>query len=150
MRTIDGKGKEKSVTIVDKRQDKNDAINGNGRNTINNKSVDKNSILSNDKPTPKLSEKAKSISIEKPKLNIPEQVVIKPIDKENKSVSKPDSKPTVTPKSDTKVSTSVKTTDKSEDKTMATKPPMPIEKTPSKVRLKLTLFRHFKFFFKCD
>ncbi|CAB3246201.1 unnamed protein product [Arctia plantaginis] len=133
VRTIDGKAKEKSVTIVDKRQEKNDSTNGNGRNTLNSKPVDKNPILNNDKPITKLaSEKAKSISIEKPKLNIPEEVVIKPIDKESKSTAKQESKPTATVKSETKVPEKEKT-EKIEDKTMATKPPMPFDKTPSKL-----------------
>ncbi|CAB3220414.1 unnamed protein product [Arctia plantaginis] len=133
VRTIDGKAKEKSVTIVDKRQEKNDSSNGNGRNTLNSKPVDKNPILNNDKPITKLaSEKAKSISIEKPKLNIPEEVVIKPIDKESKSTAKQESKPTATVKSEAKVPEKEKT-EKIEDKTMATKPPMPFDKTPSKL-----------------
>lgn len=154
VRTIDDKAKEKSVTIVDKRDQKNGPTKANS--TVNNKSVEKNSLANKDKPVTKVvNEKpaAKAAPVEKPKLKIPDEVVIKPIEKEPKpdpKVLKAETKPSPakaepkTPaKAEPKPSTPVKAetkpvaaklADKSED-TMATKPPMPLDKSPAKVRI---------------
>lgn len=85
VRTIDDKAKEKSVTIVDRKPDKNGTAKTN--NTVNNKANDK--------------------------------VATNSINKETKA---------------TKVAEPPKVEEKVEEKTkMATKPPTPLEKTPSKV-----------------
>lgn len=128
VRTIDDKAKEKSVTIVDRRQEKNGPT-----KTNSSLGADKSAVSSKDKPQAKsINEKAAKVSvIEKPKLNIPEEVVIKPIEKEtNKPNSKTDPKPSVS-KAEAKLAD--KSSEKKEDKTMATKPPMPVEKTPAKL-----------------
>ncbi|XP_035447856.2 ABC transporter F family member 4 isoform X2 [Spodoptera frugiperda] len=147
VRTIDDKAKEKSVTIVDKRPEKNGPTKANS--TVNDKPVVNNKVTSkdtkpvtkvvNDKPAPKA-------AAEKPVPKAPEKVVLKPVEKvELKPVppkeepkpapAKQDSKPTKvepkTPVSKPEPKASEKAVEKSESTDMATKPPL--EKTPSKL-----------------
>lgn len=120
VRTIDDKAKEKSVTIVDRRPEKNGTTKANSsvndKSSLSSKDAKPVTKVLNDKPVPK--------TVEKPAPKAPEKVVIKPISSE-----KAETKPTPA-KSDAKPISTEKAT---EDKVMATKPPL--EKTPSKVRM---------------
>ncbi|KAH9632407.1 hypothetical protein HF086_011379, partial [Spodoptera exigua] len=149
VRTIDDKAKEKSVTIVDKRPEKNGPTKANS--PVNDKAVNNNKITSkdtkpvtkvvNDKPAPKA-------AAEKPIPKAPEKVVLKPVEKVElkPTPAKEDPKPATTkqetkpapakPEPKTPVSkpepkASEKAVEKSESTDMATKPPL--EKTPSKL-----------------
>ncbi|KAJ8712952.1 hypothetical protein PYW08_008256 [Mythimna loreyi] len=142
VRTIDDKAKEKSVTIVDKRPEKNGPTKANS--TINDKPETKNTVSSKDtKPATKVvnDKPASKTAAEKPAPKAPEKVVIKPIEKvETKPAPvKPETKPAVA-KAEPKPTTVEKAVEKSESTEMATKPPPsklpprkpPIQKQPSK------------------
>ncbi|XP_047032961.1 DNA ligase 1-like [Helicoverpa zea] len=130
VRTIDDKAKEKSVTIVDKRPEKNGPTKTNS--TVNDKS-DKSSVVNkdtkpvtkvvNDKPAPKV--------VEKPAPKAPEKVVLKPVPaKEVESKPSP-TKQETKPAAKAEPKGTEKAVEKSESSEMATKPPL--DKGPSKL-----------------
>ncbi|XP_072934411.1 uncharacterized protein sals isoform X1 [Epargyreus clarus] len=129
VRTIDDKSKDKSVTIVDRKQDKNDVAKND--KTPNGK-VSTNSLT---KPATKAEEKTPH------KSKVEDKVVAKPkVEEKSKAKpeekSKPDSKTTIKPKVEEKVVEKSKADSKStleEKSKMATKPPTPLDKSPSKL-----------------
>lgn len=136
VRTIDDKSKDKSVTIVDRKQDKNDVAKN--TSSVNDKTPNgKVSTNSLTKPGTKVEEKTTL------KSKVEDKVVAKPkFDEKTKTKpeekSKPESK-TIKPKSEEKVpekskadSSQAKSTLEEKSK-MATKPPTPLDKSPSKV-----------------
>lgn len=155
VRTIDDKAKEKSVTIVDKRPEKNGPTKANS--TVNDKPETRNTVSSkdtkpatkfNDKPAPKTAPaKPAPKGPEKIALKPVEEVEIKPIEKlatkppptkpepkpsaagkpEPKSTapSKSEPKPEAAAKAETKPTAAEKAVEKSESTEMATKPPTP-------------------------
>lgn len=125
VRTIDDKAKEKSVTIVDKRPEKNGPTKGNS--TVNDKPDSKNTVSSKDtKPATKIvnDKPAPKTAAEKTAPKAPEKVGIKPIEKvETKQApTKVEAKPAVT-KAEPKPTVTEKAVEKSESTEMATKPP---------------------------
>uniref|UniRef100_A0A2A4K2Z0 WH2 domain-containing protein n=2 Tax=Heliothis virescens TaxID=7102 RepID=A0A2A4K2Z0_HELVI len=129
VRTIDDKAKEKSVTIVDKRPEKNGPTKANS--TVNDKS-EKSPVVNKDKPVTKVTnDKPAPKVIEKPAPKAPEKVVLKPV-----PVKEAEPKPTPA-KQETKTAAksepkaTEKAVEKSESSEMATKPPL--DKGPSKL-----------------
>lgn len=148
VRTIDDKAKEKSVTIVDKKSEKNGTAKDNSpvnHKVLNNKistisSKDKSTIkVVNDKPTAKIAadkpalkpvEKTEPIrpvlkKVEKPEPVKPEPVKVEKTQAKDKPAAKVE-------KSEVKEKVKEKIEEKPK---MATKPPTPLEKTPSKVNI---------------
>ncbi|XP_021182484.3 DNA ligase 1 isoform X2 [Helicoverpa armigera] len=128
VRTIDDKAKEKSVTIVDKRPEKNGPTKANS--TVNDKS-DKSPVVNKDKPVTKVvNDKPAPKVVEKPAPKAPEKVVLKPVpvkEEPKPSPTKQETKPAA--KAEPKGTD--KAVEKSESSEMATKPPL--DKGPSKL-----------------
>lgn len=130
VKTIDDKVKEKSVTIVDKKTEKNGTAKANS--TVNDKLLNNKTstlISSKDKPT------VKAVSDKQAAKTAAEKPALKPVEKSEplKSALKKVEKTEVKEKPATKVEKAEVAVKLEETPKMATKPPTPIEKAPSKV-----------------
>nr|XP_021182484.2 DNA ligase 1 isoform X2 [Helicoverpa armigera] len=129
VRTIDDKAKEKSVTIVDKRPEKNGPTKANS--TVNDKS-DKSVVVNKDKPVTKVvNDKPAPKVVEKPAPKAPEKVVLKPVPAKEVEPKPSPTKQETKPAGKAEPKGADKAVEKSESSEMATKPPL--DKGPSKL-----------------